>query len=73
VKKYLLMDVLGGVLRGMNEPLIKAMVIALSPQDMLGAGAAVFTVVSELGRGVGPTLVRKGEREREGESKGRWR
>eukprot|EP00613_Pedinella_sp_CCMP2098_P056385 CAMPEP_0171865562 /NCGR_PEP_ID=MMETSP0992-20121227/29631_1 /TAXON_ID=483369 /ORGANISM="non described non described, Strain CCMP2098" /LENGTH=926 /DNA_ID=CAMNT_0012488557 /DNA_START=84 /DNA_END=2863 /DNA_ORIENTATION=- len=57
VSEYLLMDFLGGILRGLNEPLVKAILLALSPPDMLGAGAAVLTVTTEIGRGLGPGLV----------------
>eukprot|EP00613_Pedinella_sp_CCMP2098_P009420 CAMPEP_0171653160 /NCGR_PEP_ID=MMETSP0990-20121206/39388_1 /TAXON_ID=483369 /ORGANISM="non described non described, Strain CCMP2098" /LENGTH=433 /DNA_ID=CAMNT_0012232525 /DNA_START=41 /DNA_END=1342 /DNA_ORIENTATION=- len=39
VSEYLLMDFLGGILRGLNEPLVKAILLALSPPDMLGACA----------------------------------
>jgi hypothetical protein len=46
-----------GVLRGVNDPLCKSLVLGLTPHGMQGVAAGAFVLTSSLGRALGPSVV----------------
>jgi hypothetical protein len=45
------------VLRGVNDPLCKSLVLGLTPHGMQGVAAGAFVLTSSLGRALGPSVV----------------
>jgi len=46
-----------GILRGINDPLCKSLVLGLTPSGMEGSAAGAFVLTSSLGRALGPSVV----------------